>query len=196
MESSMKGSKLRLLSALLVLTAVMTGTQAQQRPEKGQTTDNFRLLKIQKYQVLLAASKLPCDTETQAVCLIDVEVITVDNRDYCLAVAPDLKVKTLNTGVKKTLVWKLSVSSLSGKSVAFHGKSGIVVTVDADKQIDPGGGHGNGASPIPPPTDMYFIKTKRKKLNAISGYLPVVLWGSGGDEELCAAIDPKIVNVN
>ena len=190
----MKRSTWRVLAAVVALLGMVAGAQAQQRDEK-RSTDNFRLLKIQQYQVLLAAGKPPCDTETQAFCPIEVQVITVDSRDYCLAIAPDLRVKQRSSG-RKTLVWKLSVSSMSGKPVAFHGDSGIVVTVDADKQVDPGGGHGNGASPSPPPTDMYFIKTRARKLNAVTGYLPVVLWGSGGDEELCAAIDPKIVNVN
>lgn len=192
----MHRSTWRGLAAVFALVAVVMGVQAQERPKEPPNNDKFRLVKIQNYQVLLAVGKPPCDTETQAFCPIEVQVITVDGRDYCLAVAPDLRVKTLPMGMKKTLVWKLSVDNLSGKAVAFHGKSGIVVTVDANAQINAGGGHGNGASPPPKPTDMYFITTKRRKLNAVSAYLPVVLWGSGGDEELCAAIDPKIVNVN
>lgn len=185
------------LAVVYAMLCIVTGTQAQQREEQPRSADNFRLIKIQQYQLLLAAGKPACDAETQPFCLIDVQVISVSGRDYCLAIAPDLNVKTKTSGsTRKTLVWKLSVPNLSGKPVAFHGNSGIVVTVDADKQVDPGGGHGNGASPPPAPTDMYFVKTKRKKLNAVTGYLPVVLWGSGGDEELCAAIDPKIVNVN
>ncbi len=190
----MKYPTWRVLAAVLALLGSLTSTHAQQREEK-RSTDNFRLIKIQQYQLLLAADKPPCDTETQAFCPIEVQVITVDGRDYCLAIAPDLRVKKRVIG-KKTLVWKLNVPNLRGKPVAFHGKSGIVVTVDLDEQIDAGGGHGNGSSPSPAPTEMYFVKTKAKKLGAVSSYLPVVLWGSGGGEELCAAIDPRIVNVN
>ena len=44
----------------------------------------------------------------------------------------------------------------------------------------------------------YNMKVNRNKpvLDTMSSYLPVVIWGTAGNEELCAAVDPRIVNVN
>jgi hypothetical protein len=188
-------------AAAMLLLGVATWAQAQGQDRRGDDKDraDFQLQKIQDYQVLLAkGSSTPCDTATQAACTIEMKVISVDGRDYCLALAPELKVKTDSSGGffnKKRLVWKLSATSLKGKALAFHADSGIVITVDADHQIDPKGAYGDGSGGAAS-TDLYHVKTSRKKLNAVSGYLPVVLWGAAGDEELCAAIDPKIVNVN
>ena len=37
---------------------------------------------------------------------------------------------------------------------------------------------------------------RNKPALTMSSYLPVVIWGTAGNEELCAAVDPRIVNVN
>ena len=66
---------------------------------------------------------------------------------------------------------------------------------DPDKQIDKTKqGYGDGGGGPNPPTNQYYIKTKRDKLGASASYLPVILWNPGPDAELCAASDPKIVN--
>lgn len=203
----MNRSAWRMAAAAALLLGVVAATQAQQsgkpskasKPSAGardhRETDNFRLVKIQLYNLLLAKGKKTCTTETDAVCIIEMQLIPVGGRDYCLAVAPDLKVKTQSIAIaNKNIVWQLSHSTLGGKDLAFHGESGIVLIVDPDAQIEKGG-PGNGGV-FSPPKDIYHVKTKRNKKGAESAYLPVILWGSGGNEELCAAIDPKIVNVD
>ena len=194
----------RMTAAAALLLGVVTATQAQQpskatKPSTGARDDRekdiFRVLKIQQYLVLLGKDGKTCTTETQPVCTIEMKLINVNGRDYCLAVAPHLKVKTQSIAIaNKNIVWQLSHSTLGGKDLAFHGESGIVLIVDPDAQIEKGG-PGNGGV-FSPPKDIYHVKTKRNKKGAESAYLPVILWGSGGNEELCAAIDPKIVNVD
>jgi hypothetical protein len=193
----MKRSTWRLGVAALLLFGGVTGTFAE---ERGKDTDNFKVLPIQKYLVMMAkSSSTICDAEAHPNCIIDMRLISVGDRNYCLAVAQDVNIKTHRGGGanKKNIVWKLSVANLGGKALRFHADSGILITVDADGQVDPKGGYGDGSSGSgPQPTDIYYVKTKRDTPNANSGYLPVILWGPAGQEELCTAVDPKIVNVN
>ena len=204
----MNRSSCRMAAAAAVVLGVFTATHAEEasKPSKSdkrsssvnprERANNFRVVKIHPYQVLLAkASAKTCTTETQATCIIAMEIITVDGRDYCLAVAPEVRVKTQSGGGSsmRNVVWELSHAALGGKVLAFHSESGIVLTVDPFAQIKKGGPGNGGASPT---AILHHVKTKRDKLGAESAYLPVILWGSSGNEELCAAIDPKIVNVN
>ena len=204
----MNRSSCRMAAAAAVVLGVVTATQAQE-PSKPSTSDkrsdsarlkeranNFRVIKLQPYLVLLAkASAKTCNTETHATCIIAMQIITVEGRKYCLAVAPDVKVKVQVGGSAsmRNVVWELSPAALDGKDLAFHSESGIVLTVDPFAQIKKGGPGNGGASPT---AILHHVKTKRDKLGAEAAYLPVILWGSSGNEELCAAIDPKIVNVN
>lgn len=188
-------------TAALVLLGLVSGIQAQERSVNDQFVDNFLLLKLlQSQDKLPALSSKTCDTEKPDPCIIEMLLITAGTRNYCVAVAPNLNVKWDTNGGdfnKKTIRWKLSRPDLDSKDLAFHPDSGIIVTFESDPkkaQVDKKGDYGDGSGSKSP--DTYYTKTKRNKPKAESGYLPVILWGSSGKEELCAAIDPKIVNVN
>lgn len=194
----MRLSTIRMGAAALVLLGLVSATQAQVRIKDDKLVYNSLLLKLLQLQKLLPdLSSKSCDSESAAPCIIEMKLIQVDGRKYCLAVAPDLTVKwNLFGGIfnKKIIRWKLSAPDLDSKPLAFHADSGIVVAFDPDAQLDKHGDYGDGG--IARSADTYFTRTKRNKQDATSSYLPVILWGSGGNEELCAAVDPKIVNVN
>jgi len=184
-------------AAVLLLLGVLTGAQAEEPRKDDKDSDFFRVVPIQLLQVLLVKSAhKTCDVENDRVCIIDMQTIAYGGRNYCLAMAPDLKVKLDRFGGffnKKRLVWRLSTNTLDSKGLAFHPDSGIVVAVDDNHQIDRTGSYGDGSSGT---ADTYNIKTVRNDDTLPSSYLPVILWGPSGAEELCAAIDPRIVNVN
>ena len=193
----MRFFSLHAVAAALVLLGGVPGALAQVRYNEEQFVDQHLLLKLLQLQKLLPAlSSKNCDAEAAAPCIIEMKLISAGGRNYCLAVAPHLSVKRRSSGGvfnKKIVRWQLSVPSLDSKPLVFHADSGIVIVSDADAQVDKKGDYGDGSGSSSP--DTYHTKTKRNKRDAQTAYLPVILWGSGGDEELCAAIDPKIVNV-
>jgi hypothetical protein len=79
----------------------------------------------------------------------------------------------------------------------IHGDSGIVIAHETVSKHVEKGGLGDGGVGIVDAT-RYHMKVNRNKpaLTTVSSYLPVVISGTGGNEELCAAVDPRIVNVN
>lgn len=187
--------------ALAVLAAISCAAcapmQTPARARQVELPDGARLVKIEPFQLLMLGAAGPPCPDDGTPCEITMRIIPVNGRRYCLAEARDVAVKTVTGGGgnPKAVVWKLSTDTLDGKRLVFHPDAGIIITADRDKQIDPKGGYGNGPGHPNPPKDRYYVKTKRDKLGAKSSYLPVVLWGPEGDEELCAAVDPKIVNV-
>ena len=193
----MKHGILQAGAVSLVLLSTVAAAQDKPARKGAKPPEGLLLAKIQKYQVLLAKGKATCTVDAGPPCVIDMKLLTVDGKEYCVAVAPNLDVKTQigGAGSKKTIVWRLSVPSLGStpKPLEFHVDAGIITTQDGDKQLEKGG-HGDGGVGIPA-KDKYHVKTKRDKLGAVSVYLPVILWGPPGSEDLCAAIDPKIVNV-
>ena len=193
----MKHGLLQVVAASLVLFVTVAAAQDKPARKDAKLPEGLVLAKIQKYQVLLAKGKATCTVDAGPPCVIDMKPLTVDGKEYCVAVAPNLEIKTDSggSGSKKTIVWKLSHTSLGStpKPLEFHADSGIITTQDADTQIEKGA-HGDGGVGMPA-KDKYHVKTKRNKLGAVSVYLPVILWGLPGSEDLCAAIDPKIVNV-
>lgn len=169
-----------------------------------------KLLQIlsQKLKAQLAATAgQPCDTETESECIIKMSFIDLepDKRDskmkYCVAEVPEVKVDRLSMPRgERSINWKLSDSVVGGKPVEFHSTLGILIMYDSSppqiKASGRGPGRGDG---VGGPAKTYFhVTTLRNKAKAESGYLPLILWGTPGsaDLQLCAAVDPKIVNEN
>ena len=179
----------------LLLIGALCSAQAQQTRMDDKVADVSLLLKLlQLYAPQTPGLAGTTCLKTQAICTIEMQLITFGGRNYCVAVAPDVEVETqAGSGANKKIVaWKLSRSDLDGKDLAFHGDSGIILTRNQKNQVEKGGA-GNGSLISPP--NAYHVKTKRNELKAEAVYLPVILWGPPGKEELCAATDPKIVNV-
>ena len=186
-----------------LLTSGGSGAATDSSEQRKQPADERPLgqLKILKLDPSYKASIRDCDADGPDACVVEVDFLPVaGTKKYCVAIAPNVSVKTVTGGGanRKNLVWRLSRSSLDGLDLKFHADSGIVITIDhpTNKQIDPKGGHGDGKPnpPNPPSEITYHVKTKRDELGANAGYLPVVIWGTGLTAELCAAVDPKIGN--
>lgn len=134
-------------------------------------------------------------------CTIQMTQIHYLGRPYCIAEAPYVRV-TETSSKTKFINWTLDRTSFGGKPIQFHHEAGVVI-VDERKHdlIDTtpsSRGHGNGdVVSVPIPKHKFHIKTNRKISEGNVSYLPVVLWDRTGlgDWELCAGIDPKIVNV-
>lgn len=179
-------------AGFLVMISLLCAAAAShaQQPPAMKDLDGVRILTIQPYQLLLGPlSRSTCDAEMAPYCEIVITSVTYGGRDYCVALAPNVTVKTQNGGGgnKKKITWKLNTTSLKTKPVAFHPDSGIIISVDAQSQVDIKGSPGATS-------DLYSTKTRRDTKDAYAVYLPVILWGQSGSEELCAAIDPRITN--
>ena len=194
----MKGSTWPVAAVALSLLLTAVAVQAKQAAKRDKDRSSYRIVTIQPYELLVRTTGgAVCDLTTASECTITMRTIPFGGRNYCLAEAPNIKVRTDTGGGShlKAIVWKLSPATVDGKPVAFHADSGIVVVDDPNTQIDKKDhGYGNGGGGSNPPTDQYYIKTKRDKVDAKASYLPVILWNPGPDAELCAASDPKIVN--
>jgi hypothetical protein len=196
----------RLVGLAILIVAVATPALAQNSSTDVKRGDVPRMLKIIDPQLLarmveLASSAKTCDIEAAPYkCVIEmtmfevqVEPLPKPKKKFCVAVAPEVKVKfdQGGGGNKKKIVWELNETELDTKPLVFHEDAGIVITIDKKKQVDKKGKRGNGGAPV---KHVFHTMTKRDKQNASATYLPVILWGPPGDEELCAAVDPKIVN--
>jgi hypothetical protein len=188
--------------ALVPLAGAAAATDSP-RKKTSASEQTVRLMKIQKFQLLVTkASRTTCDMETMTSSPVTVELLTISAKEkYCVAIAPEVSVKTNGGaggghGNPKRVVWHLATTSLDTRGLEFHPDSGIVITIDNERQITSKGGHGDGSpgGPNPPSKTVYHVKSARDKQNAEVGYLPVVIWGTGTAAELCAAVDPKIVN--
>ena len=185
-------------AAGLLLIGALCSAQAQEPRMDDKVADVSLLLKLLQLNrpeiALLAGKNCKADEE---VCVIEMTLIEVevDKPKYCLALAPTVEVKRKTlSDPKKPVVWMLSRYDLDKKPLAFHVDPGIVITYDPKGQISKGG---SGAGPIVGIQDpkLHHVKTTRDKYKAESNYLPIILWGDSGNEDLCAATDPKIVNV-
>lgn len=150
--------------------------------------DGLGILTIQPFQLLVMGKGSTCDADATK-CEIVITSVNDGTRDYCVALAPNVTVKTKAGGGsdKKKITWKLNMTTLKGKPVAFHPDSGVVIAVDDTSQVDIKGTPGATS-------DEYMTKTRRDSNGAYAVYLPVILWGVRGSEELCTAIDPRITN--
>lgn len=194
----MKGSTWPVAAVALSLLLTAVAVQAKQAAKRDKDRSSYRIVTIQPYELLVRTTGgAVCDLTTASECTITMRTIPFGGRNYCLAEAPNVNVRTDTGGGShlKAIVWRLSLPALDGKPVAFQADSGIVVVDDPNTQIDKKDhGYGNGGGGTNPPTDQYYIKTKRDKVDAKASYLPVILWNPGPDAELWAASDPKIVN--
>lgn len=188
--------------ALFSSTIAACALQAQEVAKEPKPIDKSSMLKIIDPELLarmvdLARSAKNCNVDEQPFCTIEMRTLNHSGKDYCVAVAPEVFVKTdasAGPGNKRRIVWKLDTNALLGKALAFHPDAGIIITVNQFGQVDNWGALGDGM-PGPVLKHFFFTRTLRRIHNARATYLPVVLWGPSGDEELCAAIDPKIVNI-
>lgn len=186
-------------AAALVLGALMaSGCAGDQKLVA--SSDELRLSKIQPPSLIWAAGGAGECKADEGLCEIKVEIVQGSSGTYCLATARNMSVPSKEGALpfdKRTIGWKLSTAELDSRPIRFHAESGIVIVTDGQDQIDRGGTLGQ--TPGPNPVSTFSVKTKRNKKKATSIYLPVVLWerklASGQLEyDLCAAVDPKIVN--
>jgi hypothetical protein len=144
-----------------------------------------------------------CRPDKPEVCKIKVK--SVSGGQYCLAVAQNVQIDVVVENApeynRRPIIWEIvdfsaqpqPIDKVDGEPIAFHADAGIIELYDDDAQIYHGNiGDGSGAAN----PGKYHMTTRRSKKGATAGYLPVIIWGPRGDEKLCAAIDPKIVNAN
>lgn len=188
----------------MLMVALAASAPAQTSGGDAKRGDTPRMLKIIDPELLarmvqLASSAKTCDVEAPPnKCMIEMTMIEYQGKKYCVAVAPEVQVKTKTSGGpldKKRIVWELDHDELDSKALVFHKDAGVVITIDdpLKKQVDTWGKLGDGSGGQPSP-QQFHTKTQRNKKGASATYLPVVLWGQSGYEELCAAVDPKITN--
>ncbi len=177
----------RAVAAALLLAAVCSVHGAEETPNV--------LSKIQSEGLLVVPlSSVDCNAETTQPCVIQMK-LSADGR-YCVAMAPTVKLtNTSGGGQQKKVAWELDTYTLGGKPLAFSEDAGIVIAYSSTPGHVEKGGPGDGGTGAVDKR-KHHAKVNRNKTNATSSYLPVVVWGPPGSEELCAAIDPKIVNVN
>lgn len=144
-------------------------------------------------RTMSATTPSPHDTcPTAARCLITIHTKT-ESDDSCTAnVDGYLKV---TQGTPK-IVWKIDpVSDAAGRSYEFHKKSGIVLIFDKAGQVEEGGA---GDGTISSTAQRFHWKQHRRTLKTPEGdvfYFPIVLrTNSAGKVEMCASVDPRIVN--
>jgi hypothetical protein len=105
------------------------------------------------------------------------------NKLICVAVGYDVEVKT-GTGAPKRINYSLDVKDTNIKSPEFRGAE---ILKDNGKEHD--------GTDVNPKRDKLTIKTKRKGAGKAIYFLPQITWDNNGQLDLCAAVDPKIVNV-
>lgn len=188
----------------MVAVTVSAPVRAQQPTNDHKGAAAQRFVKVLNQQLLvqllgLGATAETCVVKDQPICPIKIDRIEVNGKAYCVAIAPNVEVERDDSIfaplLKQKLVWELFTTALDGKPLVFQEDAGIVITAETHAQVDRRGGLGDDVSG-PLLKHRYFTKTKRNVAKAESGYLPVILWGTGLEVELCAAIDPKIVNKN
>jgi hypothetical protein len=118
-------------------------------------------------------------------------------RKICVAEAPDVEVETQPTATtRKVVLWKLDNDKLDGRDVDFYPEVGILFPVNAGA---PGNKHVTDPKPGDPGDPnakvSYHAQVLPDSAGKTSIYLPVIMWDGPRGVELCAAIDPKIVNV-
>jgi hypothetical protein len=184
---------------LWVLLAVAAlGSACGIMEQRAMVTEPPRLSKIQIARLtFLVLDGKTCNGEVDPVCTITMKLAEHEGTTYCVAVAPRVELKQqTGSGQQKKVIWRLEPSELLGKSLVFHGDSGIVIAYETVSKHVEKGGLGDGGGGSVDPTRYHMRVNRNKPALTMSSYLPVVIWGTGGNEELCAAVDPRIVNVN
>lgn len=181
-----------LAPVLLMLAAVSAGCGAMRHDARASGTQVLSKIQIERL-AFVPLSAATCNAEVSLTC--DIQVMLTEDGRYCVVAAPKVHVKrNTGPGQQKKVVWKLSTSTLDGKPLLFHDDSGIVIAHQSESKFVEKGGRGDGNVGNSDP-DKYFLRVNRNKpALAEASYLPVVMWGDGGKEELCAAIDPRIIN--
>lgn len=188
----------------LVLGGCATGQSSQRDLQQSRDYDRLliELAEIVRSKLSMTGGPI-CEVRTEGhECTIQMDVITYNLVDYCIARAQEVKV--YETKDKERFVnWSLDKTSFAGgRKIQFHSEAGIVFLLDASNKdlIDDNAnsrGHGNGdVIEMPVPTYKFHIRTKKINKKAMAPYLPIILWDAknDGNWELCAAVDPKIVN--
>lgn len=193
----MKSCRQRLpLWALLAVAALGSACGIMEQRAKVAETPRLSKIQIERLTFVVLNGKT-CDAELNPVCTITMTIAEDAGSRYCVAVAPRVELKhQTGSGQQKTVIWKLEPSTLDGKPLAFHGDSGIVIAYETVSKHVEKGGLGDGGTGIVDPTRYHMKVNRNKPVLTMSSYLPVVIWGTAGNEELCAAVDPRIVNVN
>jgi hypothetical protein len=159
-----------------------------------------RLSKIQLERLtFLVLDGKTCDGDADPFCTIEMTTAVDESTKtkYCVAIAPRVVLRRqTGSGQQKKVIWRLGRGDLDDKPLAFHHDSGIVIAYEtASKHVEKGG-LGDGGVGIADPKRYHMKVNRNKPVDTMSSYLPVVIWGTGGNEELCAAVDPRIVNVS
>lgn len=182
--------------ALLAVAALGSACGIMER--RAMVTETPRLSQVQIARLtFLVLDGKTCNGELNPVCTITMKIAEHEGTKYCVAVAPRVELKhQTGPGQLKRAIWQLDRGDLDGKPVAFHGDSGIVIAYETVSKHVEKGGLGDGGVGVVDPTRYHMKVNRNKPALTMSSYLPVVIWGNGGNEELCAAVDPRIVNVN
>ena len=182
--------------ALLAVAALGSACGIMER--RAIVTETPRLSKIQIERLtFLVLDGKTCNGELDPVCTITMKIAEHEGTKYCVAIAPRVELKhQTGPGQQKRVIWQLDSGDLDGKPVAFHGDSGIVIAYETVSKHVEKGGLGDGGTGSVDPTRYHMKVNRNKPALTMSSYLPVVIWGAGGNEELCAAVDPRIVNVS
>jgi hypothetical protein len=203
----MKRSTLQMGTASLMLFGAVAVAQGQRTPYDSKELARLSLeIAVQVKKQLAVAGGPDCtvDTSSSTVCTIAMSTVlikdpngdTTKDRPYCLAVAPTVKVKR-KQGIPQYIDWRLDPQVLDKGALAFHESSGIAITYEVSPtQIENshrGRGRGGGGPTL---QHLFHVRTHSNARDGEAGYLPVVMWDRLGDGnlELCAAVDPKIVN--
>jgi hypothetical protein len=191
------GSMSLAVAVAVAVAALVSGCASAptQKPEDTQ----FRAVKLQPNNVLMAPTGgPPCLGQADADASCDIEVTFVEAQGntpkICLVTAPEVRPTFGPNERRKKIVWRLRQVG-SSEDLRFHRTEGILVVTEKvprhirERQFG---------------TDQFLayaypVRNGSQKGN--STYVPIVLWqylnvNNELVEDLCAAIDPKIVNVN
>jgi len=95
---------------------------------------------------------------------------------------------------KRLIVWQLQMpSAASGATFAFIAGNGVVITKQSTAQVydlKPGDGMANNG------LEYYHAYNMQNQVSEASYFPLVQMTDSKGNQSLCAALDPKIVNMN
>jgi hypothetical protein len=202
MSKSRAMSVWAVLACMLALAAVACGKLA---------VSDTRVAKLGSHNLVMGALGGPdCeydlskDPAQEPECSVTIETIPHGDQSICVVSAPRVKVNFKNAhGGKAKVVWKLKPPSVLLGKMQFHSPSGVLVLSEKVKDHVKGGGVGDGAQQ---PDAQYFhrdihqVKNNANQ-NGDSAYVPIVIWKYRNArneevEDLCAAVDPKIVNTN
>ena len=139
---------------------------------------------------------LPCSASASDPCsskiflqLVTVEIMvgtTTIRKDFCVAAGYDVEVKVGN-GPSKKIEYTLDILSAGIVTPQF------IDAVHVPEDTGGPGGDFDGHTKVS--DNKLVVKTKRRAAGNHIAFLPYIKWKNGSTWDLCAAIDPKIVNV-